>query len=135
MKPSSLEEFLAFQNDIIEVYLSSSRSMSYEGCCCDIANNLDIDEIVFSTNNFPNPFNPYTTIKFSIGEVGNVVLNVYNVRGQRVRTLQNEHREPGHHSVIWDGTDDYGRAMSSGIYFYRIVAGENVATRRMLLMK
>jgi len=67
--------------------------------------------------------------------VGNVTINVYNVRGQLVRTLLNEHREPGHHSVVWNGTDDNGRAVSSGIYLYRIVAGENVATRRMLLMK
>jgi len=85
--------------------------------------------------NFPNPFNPVTTIRFTIGNVENVVINVYNVRGQRVRTLLNEYREPGLHSVVWNGTDDSGRAVGSGIYFYRMVAGENVDTRRMLLMK
>jgi len=86
-------------------------------------------------SNFPNPFNPETTIAFSLSNVGNVVINVYNVRGQRVRTLLNEQREPGHHSVVWNGTDDNGRAVSSGIYLYRIVAGEYTSMRRMLLLK
>jgi flagellar hook assembly protein FlgD len=92
---------------------------------------------VFSTNNFPNPFNPETTIQFTIGNVENVILHVYNVRGQRVRTLLDGSREfeTGQHSVVWDGTDDLGRSMSSGIYFYRITVGEDTAVRRMLLMK
>jgi len=102
----------------------------------DDDNVIDVLEVYeFAVSNHPNPFNPYTTIRYTIGNVGNVMINVYNVRGQRVRTLLNENREPGHHSVVWNGTDDTGRALSSGIYFYRIVAGENTATRRMLLMK
>jgi len=86
-------------------------------------------------SNFPNPFNPETTIAFSLSNVGNVVINVYNVRGQRVRSLLDEQREPGHHSIVWNGRDDSGRALSSGIYLYRMTAGDFTETRRMLLMK
>ena len=84
--------------------------------------------------NYPNPFNPETTIQFSIGDVGNVMINVYNVRGQRVRTLVNEQKEPGHHSVVWNGRDD-GRMVSGGVYFYKMTTGEYQSVRRMVLMK
>jgi hypothetical protein len=97
---------------------------------------------VFSTNNFPNPFNPNTTIRFTLpssedGKMTSVELVVYNIRGQRVKTLLSGSTEfgSGHHSVLWDGTDDHGRSMGSGVYFYRINAGENNAVRRMLLLK
>ena len=92
--------------------------------------------------NFPNPFNPSTTITFSLssGEGrgdGQVRLNVYNVRGQLVRTLLDGSTEfgAGVHSVVWNGDDDYGRSMASGIYFYRLETSEFSETRRMLLMK
>jgi len=134
-KPNTLDEFLCIQNQIVESYMSRALSNVYCDNDCEPDSYQDVDEISFSSYNYPNPFNPYTTIRYTIGNVENVVINVYNVRGQRVRTLLNEQREPGHHSVIWNGTDDSGRALSSGIYFYRIVAGENTATRRMLLMK
>jgi len=97
--------------------------------------------IIKRLRNYPNPFNPYTNIQFTIGNVGNVVINVYNVRGQRVRTLLNEQREPGHHSLIWNGTDDSGRAVGSGVYFYRVSARNSMndfytsSVGRMLLMK
>jgi len=87
--------------------------------------------------NFPNPFNPETTIQFSIGNVENVEINVYNVRGQRVRTLLDGSKEfeAGYHDVIWNGRDDRGQSVGSGVYFYRMVAGENTAVGRMLLLK
>ena len=92
--------------------------------------------------NFPNPFNPSTTIKFSLssgegrGE-GHVNITIYNIRGQRVRTLLNGSNElgAGRHSVVWNGTDDNGRTVSSGVYFYNMRAGEYSSTRRMILMK
>jgi len=95
------------------------------------------ETLVFSTNNHPNPFNPETTISFTIPTNSNVSIEVYNVRGQRVRILLDGNTElrAGHHNIVWNGRDDTGRSMSSGIYLYRIVAGENVATRRMLLLK
>ena len=85
--------------------------------------------------NFPNPFNPETTILFSLEKTGIVIFEVFNIRGQKVKTLINESINAGHHQVIWNGTDDFGRNVSSGTYFYRINAGSESLTRRMLLLK
>ena len=104
----------------------------------------DIVDVVFVTGlkgNFPNPFNPETRIQFSIGNVGNVKnvenvkIEVFNLRGQKVRSLVNEYLPAGEHSVTWDGRDENGRNVSSGVYFYRMRAGEYTETRRMVLMK
>jgi M6 family metalloprotease-like protein len=86
--------------------------------------------------NFPNPFNPVTTIQFEIGN-GNshVMVEIYNIRGQRVRTLVNGMYSAGKHSVMWNGTDDHSRAMSSGIYFYRLKINDYTETKKMLLLK
>jgi len=85
--------------------------------------------------NFPNPFNPITTIGFSLVEKSDVVLTVYNIKGQRVKTLIRGSMDSGHHTVTWNGTDDHGQIMSSGVYFYRMTAGEFTSVRRMILMK
>ena len=91
--------------------------------------------------NFPNPYNPSTTIDFSLsfgegrGEGSNINITIYNIRGQRVKTLVNDHLPAGRHSVVWNGTDDNGRTVGSGVYLYRMTAGEYSETRRMLLMK
>jgi hypothetical protein len=85
--------------------------------------------------NFPNPFNPETKINYSLVSSSTVVLNVYNVRGQKVRTLVNNQESAGHHTVKWNGTDDYGKQVSSGIYFYRLDCNKVHITRKMLLLK
>ena len=95
-------------------------------------------------SNFPNPFNPYTTIQFSLssgegrGEGSTYVeIVIYNIRGQRVRTLLDGSKEfeAGRHTVIWDGRDNTGNQVSSGVYLYRMRAGEYQSVRRMVLMK
>ncbi|MEJ2720344.1 MAG: T9SS type A sorting domain-containing protein [bacterium] len=87
--------------------------------------------------NYPNPFNPRTTIEFSIKESTHVSLRIYNVAGQLVRTLADAVMTPrqGGYVVDWDGRSDTGRLVSSGIYFYRLEAGDFVATRKMILLK
>ncbi len=89
------------------------------------------------SQNFPNPFNPSTTIAFDIpeGKEVSVRLNVYNMRGQLVRTLVNELKSEGSYQIQWDGTDNYGRRVSSGVYFYRITTGEFSQTRKMVILK
>jgi len=93
---------------------------------------------VFSlAQNAPNPFNPATTISYGVSE-GNsvhVTLKVYNIRGTLVRTLVDEVREPGTYSVFWDGKDEKGRQVASGVFFYRMQAGDFVQTRKMVLLK
>jgi hypothetical protein len=87
--------------------------------------------------NYPNPFNPSTTIAYDIPEGKEVFvrLNVYNIRGQLVRTLVNETMSEGSYKIQWDGKDNNGRYTSSGVYFYRIQAGDYSKTRKMVILK
>jgi hypothetical protein len=83
----------------------------------------------------PNPFNPQTTLSFSLPEAGHVKLTVYDVGGRLVATLLDEERNAGVWNVVWQGLDSRGQRVSSGVYFYRIEAGEFVETKRMVLLK
>jgi hypothetical protein len=85
--------------------------------------------------NHPNPFNPQTTIAFSIAERANVRLAIYNINGALVRTLVNETRAAGAYDVAWDGRDQTGKQVASGVYFYRLVAGDFRSTKKMVLLK
>ena len=87
-------------------------------------------------DNFPNPFNPTTTIKYALSQAADVELTVYNVVGQPVRTLVAEHQSAGRYAVEWDATDDSGHSLSSGMYFYHLEAGgEFREIKKMLLLK
>ena len=87
-------------------------------------------------NNYPNPFNPATTIKYALPEASNVTLEIYNVVGQVVRTLVADHQNAGRYVVQWDATNESGNSLSSGIYFYRLQAGgEFLEVKKMLLLK
>ncbi|MCL2065737.1 MAG: T9SS type A sorting domain-containing protein, partial [Candidatus Cloacimonetes bacterium] len=89
----------------------------------------------FTSTNFPNPFNPETTINFSLPEPGNVQIDIFNIRGQRVLVLLNDDLNRGHHSVVWNGIDGNGRAVGSGLYFYRIQTESQSIIKRMVLLK
>ena len=86
-------------------------------------------------NNYPNPFNPKTNIAFSIKEAGYTTLEVYNMKGQLMKTLVNEVKESGNFTVIWDGKDNSDKNVSSGIYFYKMKAEKYTSTKKMILMK
>jgi hypothetical protein len=85
--------------------------------------------------NYPNPFNPDTDIQYQIPQAGWVKLTIYNVLGQEISTLVDGPREAGNYTVRWFGTDGQGRELGSGIYFYRLSAGDFTAVRKMVLMK
>jgi len=85
--------------------------------------------------NYPNPFNPTTTVSFSLDRAGYTTLTVYNMLGQQVRTLVESELEAGPHSVIWNGTDDTGHRVASGVYLYRLSQSDRRITRKMLLLK
>ena len=85
--------------------------------------------------NYPNPFNPETTIRFSVKEATPVTIEIYNTKGQLVKTLINEAKEAGNHSVVWNGKDNSGRSVSSGVYFYKMNAGKYSSTKKMIMMK
>ena len=87
-------------------------------------------------DNFPNPFNPTTTIKYALPQAADVELTVYNVVGQPVRTLVAEYQSAGRYAVEWDATNDSGHSLSSGMYFYRLEAGgEFLKAKKMLLLR
>jgi thermitase len=85
--------------------------------------------------NYPNPFNPQTSIIYSLPEDGHVKLIVYNIAGQKVKTLVDDHQSSGHKTVQWDGKDENGDPAASGIYLYRIDAGEFSEVKKMMLVK
>jgi len=85
--------------------------------------------------NYPNPFNPSTNISFTIPVRSDIKLEIFNISGQRVTTLYEGTTPPGHHTLVWDGKDDSGRTVPTGIYLYRLKAGDFVSSRKMLLLK
>jgi hypothetical protein len=85
--------------------------------------------------NYPNPFNPTTTIRYSVADPGDVEIVVFNVRGQRVRTLVNKTSPPGHYRAVWDGRNDAGYPVASGVYFYRFRAPGYRDVKKMVVLK
>ncbi|NIS37608.1 T9SS type A sorting domain-containing protein, partial [Candidatus Saccharibacteria bacterium] len=83
----------------------------------------------------PNPFNPQTSIRFTLPQEHQVTLNIYNIQGQLVKRLVDHRYDAGAHTVNWDGQDQYGQKVASGIYIYRIQAGAFSQTRKMILIK
>jgi hypothetical protein len=88
--------------------------------------------------NYPNPFNPATTLRYALpqGFSGRVVLTLYDLMGQEVKQLLDEMQEPGYYRVVWDGTDNLGQGVASGVYFYRLRAGDRfLAVKKMLFVR
>jgi hypothetical protein len=103
----------------------------------DTANDDQNNPVLFTAlhNNYPNPFNPTTTISFSLKEREMVTLSIYNLKGQKIRTLESTELESGQHSIIWNGDDQNGNVVSSGIYFYKLDTDSYSATKKMVMMK
>ena len=89
----------------------------------------------FSASNYPNPFNPKTTISYNLPSESFVNLEIYNLKGQLVKKLVGESQPSGIHKVVWNGCDQQGREVASGFYFYRLKTKDNQLTRKILLMK
>ncbi len=85
--------------------------------------------------NYPNPFNPTTTINYQVAEPGHVTVEIYNIQGQFIRTLRDRFHEPGEFTAHWDGRDEEGRAVASGTFLYRINTPAGSVTKQMTLMK
>ncbi len=86
-------------------------------------------------NNYPNPFNPETQISYTLNNSEHVTLQIFNMQGQLIRTLVNENQSAGTHSVKWDGTNESGKKVVSGVYVYKLQAGNDSVSRRMMLMR
>ena len=85
--------------------------------------------------NYPNPFNPGTTIEYSLAQASSVVLKIYDVLGNKIRTLVNAKQIAGRKTVIWNGRNDEGDRVGSGMYFYELAAENTVQVKKMILIK
>jgi hypothetical protein len=96
---------------------------------------LEVVDMGANLSNYPNPFNPETTISFSLNEAGPVELAIYNIKGQKIKTLVNETLPAQNYNIVWNGRDDNNQQVSSGVYFYRMHTPTYTSTRKMILMK
>ncbi len=117
------------------IYTSSSPVSEAVGTGVDDDAPFALPDAIILQPNYPNPFNPTTTIAYALPRAAEVHLTVYNVLGRAVRALESGYRSAGQHAVEWDGRDDDGSEVASGVYFYRLVAGEITATRKMVLAR
>jgi subtilisin family serine protease len=124
-------------NSLAEISDAATRAMSFYSLVTavdDEPQNLLPTEYTLSQN-YPNPFNPRTTIEYGLPARAHVELAIYNLLGQKVRTLTDQVQKEGNHVAHWDGQDDYGDELASGVYLYRLRAGEVTLSRKMLLLK
>ncbi len=94
-----------------------------------------IPEKYYLGQNYPNPFNPSTVIEFDLPRLSKVEIEVYNILGQTVRYLVDEEKPAGKYNVIWDGRDNSGTTVSSGMYFYKIKTDGFSSSKKMILLK
>ncbi len=136
--PSGLNKFLEIENNsdfkIKEIQLSTSDGLLLNPVMKSGGEALTPKGFVLYQN-YPNPFNPTTGIAFALPDMSPATLTVFNVLGQEVITLVDEMLPAGQHSVVWNGRDNHGNAVSSGIYFYRLHAGRFLAEKKMILLK
>ena len=97
--------------------------------------NSTIPDVFALHNNYPNPFNPITNIKYDIPEVSDVRIDIYNIAGKKVRTLVSREHQPGRYKVQWNATNEFGSPVATGMYIYKIQAKGFVSVKKLLLMK
>ena len=134
-------KFMGNERDIAFVTLEGIKLAGADGSLINTVARTNSSEVkvipgAFALHqNFPNPFNPSTEIRFDLPEAGNVNLAIYNLMGQKIRTLSSDNMTPGYHAIIWDGTNDIGSQVATGMYFYSIQSSEFQATKKMLFLK
>ena len=100
-----------------------------------IRNNINKPKNFSLHQNYPNPFNPETSIHFTVPKMSRVTLAIYDILGRKIRTLVNETKAAGSYNVTWKGKNNQGQPLASGLYFYKLQAGEFSATKKMMLLK
>ncbi len=138
LKPEGLEE----GNYISQVYVQTNGEDIIIPVHVYVSPSVDLKEKIstlpkeFSLlQNYPNPFNPSTQIAYDLPKVAKVILEIYNVLGEKVKTLVEQEQSAGRHQVIWNGKNERGEAVNSGVHFYRLQTDEYTATRKMILMR
>ncbi len=121
--------------------LMTSNTITYMHTC-DVTtieeieglNKLDIP-IKYDLYNYPNPFNPMTTISYQLPKAGQIKLLIYNMMGQLIKILIDEYKEAGHYMVVWDGKDNNAESISNGVYFYQLITSDYQSTKKMMIIK
>ena len=85
--------------------------------------------------NYPNPFNPSTTISYTLNKPDAVKLNIYDILGRLVNTLVDEYKAAGSYTILWNGKNNHGQDVKSGVYIYSLTAGDRTQNKKMLLLK
>ncbi len=131
LRPVSRQSFEQKRDAVLNsLYSGNTGSEQPDNNC-----NSNSIAVPILNNCYPNPFNPTTTISYQLPHEMPCDLSVYNIKGQKVKTLVSDIQPAGLHKVVWGGTDQNGRSVSSGVYFYRLEADNKVVTNRMVLMK
>jgi len=142
----SYEDSKGQESALASISLNPSRLQAKYGIA---GNKYPYFEVKFTTNdvenivpmeytlgqNYPNPFNPSTILSYSLPQAAKVRLDIYNLKGQLVKTLVNTHQEAGQHNAVWNGKDMNNRSVASGVYLYRLSNPNKTITKRMLLVK
>lgn len=132
---ASHPEYHSVTVDNVQVYPNLTTTQNFILQQVDNDDNLQTPVATTLNGNYPNPFNPETTISFSLKEQSKVRIEIYNVLGKLVKTLVNDERPAGNYTAIWNGTDNGGRDVASGVYYYRMKAGKYSSTRKMIMLK
>jgi len=134
----SFHNFLIIEGgteDNFDLLVSNNNFFSIYTCHATPNGDLEITPVTLNATNYPNPFNPETTISYDVSQKGSVTVDIYNIKGQKVKSLVSENQEAGKHSIIWQGDNDQGKQISSGTYFYKIKSAGQEVVKKMLLMK
>ena len=129
---NSNENTISFSNEVVGNFfiLTGNNATSAENISNEIPSDFSLDQ------NYPNPFNPSTTIRFSIPQTSNIKIEIYDVLGNLVKTLIDYNLyEPGSYEVVWNGLDNRGKIVSSGIYFTKMQSGNFTQTMKMNFLK
>ncbi|MDD5071291.1 MAG: T9SS type A sorting domain-containing protein [Patescibacteria group bacterium] len=133
--PSNFIRAIFVDKNSVKWFLTDQGVSSFDDRTPTSVETEETPQSINLRGNFPNPFNPSTTIEFTVSSDNPVALDIYSVAGQKVRTLVNGRLTVGVHSVVWDGRDETGLAVSSGIYLCRITAGNFTSVHKMTLAR
>ena len=107
----------------------------FTGFTMDVSEDSSIPKKFHLYSNYPNPFNPVTTIQYDLESESMVKLQIFDLKGRLIRTLVNKLQSPGRYISNWDATDMFGGVVSAGVYLYHIEAGKNSISRKLILLK
>ena len=128
-------------NKAVEIGLNNSKLAGMHGELIPVVERSTVIDFAVMPSryalhqNYPNPFNPVTDIKFDLPNAGSVQLVIYNITGQKIRTLVSESLEAGFHQIRWNGMNDRNETVATGMYFYQLTAGKYTATKKMVILK